>query len=471
MKQLSIVLLLFCLLVFPSGARADVAPPIFPPGSNPQPGAEVTQVRMVAETVIIAVLNDFEPRSLGQARVTADFTMQNTGAEAERMAVRFPLSADDGRGNYPEIKNLSITVNGSKVPYRRVEYPDSHYPNDLSVLWSVLDWAEFDVAFPVGQEVSIGVAYDLEGSGYYPFTAFYYILETGAGWKDTIGSADVILRLPYEATPQNVILNVQIGWAETAPGGVFEGNEVRWHFDNFEPGNDQPVQNMEFALVAPSTWQSVLIAQENVAQSPNDGESWGLLARAYKQAYTMSKGYRDDAGGQELYQLSIEAYEKCLALKPNDAQWHAGFADLLATRAMWDSGPTGLTPGGVRALDEIHTALELAPNDPVVQEIALDITYMLRGEIVQNENGFDFPGLTKAPTSRPLPTWTAVPVSMATATPVPVSTDTPKPVVAQANPTQPSPTPAPQGAPPLCGSAAFLPLIGIGLLAWKRRSK
>jgi hypothetical protein len=102
---------------------------------------------------------------------------------------------------------------------------DGNYPNGN------IPWVEFNVTFPAGQDVSIRVAYDLKGSGYYPFTAFNYILETGAGWKDTIGSADVILRLPFEASPHNVIMNLQIGWAETPPGSVFQGKEVRWRFE------------------------------------------------------------------------------------------------------------------------------------------------------------------------------------------------------------------------------------------------
>jgi tetratricopeptide (TPR) repeat protein len=351
-------------------------------------------------------------------------------------------------------------------PDRRANYPDINYPgNDL------VPWAEFDVSFPTGQDVFIHVAYDLEGSGYYPSTAFYYVLETGAGWKDTIGSADVILRLPYEANPQNVIMNVQIGWAETTPGGVFQGNEVRWHFDDFEPGENGPVQNMEFALVAPSSWQAVLTAQADVAQSSNDGEAWGRLGKAYKQAFFMTKNYRDDAGGQELYQLGIEAYEKCLSLKPDDAQWHAGLADLLATHATWDAWKPGTTPEMDRALNEIHMALQLAPNDPLVREIASNMTYMLDGRITQNGDDFAFPGLTQTPTATVYASRTPTigPVIESTATPLAVQTDTPPVIIAQANPTQVNPTPMPQGVSPVCGSAAFLSLIGMIWYARKRR--
>jgi len=167
MKRLGLIVLLLVLLAFPFGVSADVAPPIFPPGSNPQPGTEVTQVRMAAETVVVDIQKDTTSQSLGRARVTADFSMHNMGTLDESMAVRFPIAGNDGRGEYPEIGNLFIAVDGNQVRYRRTSYPDSSYPN------GEIPWAEFDITFPVGQDVSIRVSYDLNGSGYYPFSAFY----------------------------------------------------------------------------------------------------------------------------------------------------------------------------------------------------------------------------------------------------------------------------------------------------------
>ncbi len=402
MKRLFFAFLILILFVFPSSALADVAPPEYPPGSNLQPGSETTQVRMVAETVQIDVKAD---KSLGTARITADFTMHNLGSQSESIAVRFPITANDGFGRYPEITDLAIKVNGKQVSFQRANYPDIRYYNqDTNV-----PWAEFDVTFPVGQDVPIQVAYNLNGSGYMPYTAFYYILETGAGWKDTIGSADIILRLPYPASTQNVIINMGIGWAETPSGGVINGNEVRWHFDNFEPGPDGPVQNMEFALVAPVNWQNILKARDNVTKNPNDSEAWGQLAKSYKEIFMMGKGYRTDTGGEELYQLSIKAYENCLTINSNDAQWHAGFADLLASRSYWDLWMSGPTPDTYRAFNEIRTALRLAPNDPKVLEIADMIHNMFPDGMSQTGTVYDFPWLTQTPTPIP-PTPTIVPV-------------------------------------------------------------
>ena len=399
MKRLSIILLTCILFAFPSTVLADVAPPANPPGSNLQPGSETTQVRMVAETVQIDVKAD---NRLGTAHITADFTMHNLGSQDENMAVRFPITANDGFGNYPEIKELVIKVNGQQISYQRTNYPDIRY-QDKDV-----PWAEFNITFPAGPDVPIQVAYNLNGSGYMPYTAFYYILETGAGWKDTIGSADIILRLPYPASPQNVVIDMQIGWAETPSGGVINGNEVRWHFDNFEPGPNGPVQNMEFGLVAPVIWQNIIKVRNNATQNPNDSEAWGQLAMAYKQIFLMGKGYRSDAGGEELYQLSIAAYEKCLELNPKDAQWHAGFADLLASRSYWDRWMSGPTADTYRAFNEIHTALHLVPNDPKVLEIANMIQSMFPDGMFQTGTGYDFPWLTETPVPVP-PTPTIVP--------------------------------------------------------------
>src|SRR5512133_908692 len=85
--------LVYCLLALPSTAGADIAPPAQPPGSNPVPGTEQTQVRMVSETVILEVQGITPKNSLGQAKVGATFIMRNLGESAEQMAVRFPVGA------------------------------------------------------------------------------------------------------------------------------------------------------------------------------------------------------------------------------------------------------------------------------------------------------------------------------------------------------------------------------------------
>jgi hypothetical protein len=72
--------------------RADVAPPQQPPGSSVGPEGDTTQVRMMAETVIINILKDVISGTDGQALIDANFTMRNLGNDTEYMNVRFPLA-------------------------------------------------------------------------------------------------------------------------------------------------------------------------------------------------------------------------------------------------------------------------------------------------------------------------------------------------------------------------------------------
>ena len=186
----------------------------------------------------------------------------------------------------------------------------------------------------------ITVAYDLDGTSYdyETYTNFYYILQTGAGWKDTIGSGEIILRLPYDASPLNVILDDPQDTNRNSWQGApqFNGREVYWTFTDLEPTASD---NFTFDIVKPVVWRQVVTGLENTSQNSQDGEAWGFLGKAYKQAlFASGKGYpRVDAAAVELYQFSKAAYEKAIKLKPEDGLWHAGYAELLLDRSFQDT--------------------------------------------------------------------------------------------------------------------------------------
>ena len=146
MRWLALILIVGMLGV-PSIAYADVAPPSHPPGANPGPETEGTQVRMLAETVVMEVLMDAPVRSPGLAKVTADFTMRNLGNTAEKMGVRFPISSDNGFGKFSEIKDVQIFVNNKTVSARRILEVDPLWGGDP------VPWSEFDVNFPPDTDV------------------------------------------------------------------------------------------------------------------------------------------------------------------------------------------------------------------------------------------------------------------------------------------------------------------------------
>lgn len=456
-----------CVGIFQAGL-ADIAPPEQPPGGNPAPGVETTQVRMVDETVLIDVIPTTPEGSLGQAKVTVNFTMQNMGTESETLSVRFPLTSAYGTyyGN-KEIANFKVKVNGESVPTHKI---DSDFSGSYAGPWS-----EFTVTFPPGEDVVVEVSYYVDGMGEYPFIALKYILETGAGWKGTIGSADVTVRFPYEVNLQNVIFDTEIGWSTTTPGGTVDGKEIRWHFEDFEP---EPSSNFAVSLVMPSVWRAILREKDNLSKNSQDGEAWGRLGKLYKEIYFLRKSYREDAGGQELYQLSQEAYQKAVTLLPKDALWKAGFADLLWVHwyySQWFMENPDYTEV-IQALRLLQESLQLSPKNEKALSLLDSIRYAVP-EAVKEENGqYILLLLTATPTVVPSqtstiepsathkPTDTQAPTLRPTYTLPPAEpTITEKPEVVTQAPTEPtSPTkPSATTKPvlPVCGAAILVPLI------------
>jgi tetratricopeptide (TPR) repeat protein len=487
------VLALLSFLSPPTAARADVAPPESPPGSNLLPGNETTQVRMMSETVIFDVLEKSASKWPAQAKVSAQFQMRNLGSAQEQMEARFPLSywngESDGFGNFPQINGIQIQVNGTTVPTHKITTA-----NTSGIYDHAIPWAAFPVTFPPGEDVQITVKYTADGYGEYPYVGFRYILDTGADWKDTIGSADLIVRLPYEANQQNVIFDETTGFAQTSPSGTIAGSELRWHYDNLEP---TPADNLEIALVDPQAWIKVLSERQNIQKNPNDGEAWGRLGKVYKEISRLRRGFRQDPGGKELYSLSAAAYEKAVALKPKDALWHLGFADLLWSHYYWEvywAGNRDLSEL-LGAVDELKLSLDLLPGNEGAMNLADEISYSVPGIVELQGQNVSFLVLTATPQI----TLPFAPSPTPTETPQPSPSDTPPeptpvPTRAEAELPQPqtaSPTPAalaqtltetPAATPetanekprsssrlPFCGSIPLFPAAA--LLFLNRRSR
>lgn len=456
------ILLATILLSLPNQtAHADAAPPEAPPGTTLLPGESVTEVRMISETVILSISADPANDETAIAKTEASFVMRNLGAEAETMAVRFPLSFfngnSDGYGGFPEIPSITAKVNGSAVPTRREIQPftasEYSFPERDEIPWAV-----FDVTFPPNQDVLLDVVYKVDGFGYYPYEAFKYILETGAGWNGAIGSAEIIVRLPYEVSEQNLDLTGQAGHGESTSGGVRSGNEIRWAFTDLEPTY---LDNIQIVVVVPSLWEKVLGEKANVQKNPNDGEAWGRLAKAYKEVAMMPKGYlREDRAGMELYELSKAAYERCLALLPNDPLWHYGYADLLWTHyqyGIYFAGKQDTEGLLTTLLTELQTTLTLDPNNQLAKDLLLEISYQVPQAVQADGESFIFLGLT----ATPIPPTRIAEQATSTVTPaVTVSTPT---YSMGANTPEPVSTPA-----PLCGSAFLLPAL-FGLIWFAKR--
>lgn len=464
-KILHLLIASLILLSIPSHtARADVAPPEAVPGSNLVPGGESTQVRMVAETVTLTVSQDPADEKEAVAETRAVFTMRNLGTAEESMAVRFPLSffdgSSDGFFNYPELPSITVQVDGKAVPTRREMQPFLAGRPNASERDEV-PWSVFDVTFPPNQDVTIEVVYNVDGFGDYPYEVFKYVLETGAGWNGTIGSAEIILRLPYEANTYNVWTEGVEGYGEATPGGIFVGKEVHWKYTELEPTFEN---NLQFVIVTPFAWNKVLTEDANVTKNRDDGEAWGRLAKAYKDLIMMRHGnLRADPAGQGMFELSRSAYETCLGILPNDPLWLYGSAELLWAHYYFDLYMLGQSDTQnvlAVALMRLNTALEIDPNLQLAKDKLEEISYSLPEAVQKNEDGsFDLRGLTATPAPHVRHN-----ASTSTLPPVPTPTSTFTMGVI------PPSTPETTASNPLCGGAFLLPaFLGVILVVKRKR--
>ena len=385
------VFMLIAVLTFGiSKVQADMAPPAQPTGANVIPGEERTQVRMVAEEVIIEVQPDLLPAESNEwgvqdwAKVTASFDMYNTGTLTEKMDARFPLmnpsGFGDGYGNQPEVKDFKVVVEDQTV-HHTILTTDNPSGFDETPI----KWATFPVTFKALQNVHITVTYSVKATGYPPFAEFGYILETGAGWKDTIGKGKIIIRLPYDVSAQNFLVE-----NDDKPY-IFSGNDAVYTFSDLEP--DQ-ASNIHVSLLEPVIWSQVLDGRQRVKANPSDAQAWAALAEGLRLSITQPKGWlREDNGGIELYSECLAAYEKVNQLDPAGFDGHIGLG-----RLIWSymSFRTDIDKQIIQnMLVEYATAYSIDPNnEELVTELGW-ISSSFPDWIIGDEAGFTFPTVSE----------------------------------------------------------------------------
>ena len=249
---------------------------------------------------------------------------------------------------------------------------------------------------------------------------------------------------------------------------------MTWHYDNLEPTSDD---NLEISILQPSVWSESVVAQATVASQPDSNEAWGSLARAYKHAVIGYKGFlREDDGGKKLFDLAVQAYQKAIAISPDVAKWHAGYAELL-----WPAAYTAYPIDNnylTQALQEIQRALQLDPVNQQARALA-DEMGNIPGVISTKGTGYDFLALTATLTPESIDTNTPEDTQTPIATPAPASTETLAPLPSETVVVQPAPrasaTPlAANGKKtngpvlPCCGSLFTIPLLAAWVLISRR---
>lgn len=350
----------FVLLLPPLQARADVGvQPVLPGGSNIQP-QEQTPVQMAAEVVTITVrpataednaILDLNPEAyglqtrpvwfVGIAEVEAVFTMKNPTRTDFTLTAWFPLASALPTADWnlnpeetvPTIVGFQVFT--EDIP---VAYAVSSQPNPQGVQYPPLPWASFPLSFPADSETRITVRYHvpLQPSIKGHEMALYYIFQTGSGWAGSIGSAELILNLPYPATSETIAgivpekfylppMNVGGSAAGLPAGAVLEGNQARWLWTDFEP---TPQDDFAIWLLQPQAWQQLQAARTAVEAAPQNGIAWLQLAVQYHALSVTDRNYPLVFSPVYLPQ-GIQAYRKAAELLPAQPAPHAGIGLLL----------------------------------------------------------------------------------------------------------------------------------------------
>lgn len=499
----ALTLMMAISLIPQHGAQADIGwPPVYPSGSSVgvTPGEE-NMVRMVAEEVTLVVeeyhgdppLDSGDaPASRMRGQVEAEFLMHNLGQEQQSFDVWFPLAASvhyEGLLSYqPEntLQGFQVWIDEQPVSFEKVKAPDVFNPQMEST------WARFSLTFPAGKDVVVRVRYTLYPSGRRPFGSFEYVLQTGAGWYDTIGQADINITLPDPVTPENVTLaGRSIEGLPIAPqpaGFVIAGNTISWHFTNLEPTAQD---NIFVDVLEPGAYHALLQARQQAASDPTSADAQLELAKAAENSVMVVKTIGQHGGGADLAEEANAAYRKALDLDPNRAEIYSRYAEWMMRTEGWVSLMRfGVCPEEL--CDVVSRGLALFPNDADLLKIDED-TRLLQQEatlyltqeglsstqtavVTSKQATQDALRTARASVMAMVPTLTPAPP---TATAAPQVTDTPT-VVPPAAATTAAPAETMPAPVEETGTASTWYLIGglvvlfigiIALLIWRVRKK
>lgn len=281
--------------------------------------------------------------------------MRNLGDTAEHMQARFPLENISGLGDGwtdlpTEVRNFSVSVNKSQVPTKVVEQP--YQSNDIPI-----NWAVFDVNFPTNQDVFVHVSYETNVQNYDSPSFIEYIIGTGEGWYQSIGSATITLRFPYAVSLANTLSYDSQSGKAIPENVVLIGKEIRWHWENYEPAKDQIVS---VAVINPVQWQNILDLEYKTGNNPTNID----LVLELSQKYRRAGSNKDFIASLTLADLAEITIQQALALHPSDVRLHLELAEIYNERRWLEEDPYTK-----KLQDELDILLRLEPTNQRVLEL------------------------------------------------------------------------------------------------------
>jgi hypothetical protein len=341
--------------------------------------------------------------------VNAYFVLKNQGDVEEDMQVVFPLET------MPLCSGSTKSTSGSSFTYYSIDQ-DSFKASVDGVIVPVTQvrtkygsctnypWAQFYVTFPVDKDVLIKVAYVMETQALDSIQVLEYILETGAGWKGTIGSGYIIMKFPYTITADAILSNSTTGYQ-------VHQNEVFWSFQNLEPTEED---NIQISFVSPDVWSNIQNSRGIIGKEPASPEAWFKLIDAYEAISTTHGG--DIIRDNEYFSRVEPAYQQAIAENSNNAELPARYARF----KLYNWSPRLIRQLASNEANQVlfllNKSLALDPNNETAKQTLSELMYVS-----------PFITFTPPPTIPPTATspYTATPSITPSATITPLPSETP----------------------------------------------
>ncbi len=371
---------------------AGTAPPTNSPGGSiaPDPTSpdaqasaeEISLSSQKVEIMVKAVGETTEATELTgsasdkvQAMMTGSYVLRNNFSSEITQSLSFPLSdlsgLKDARGNVPEVQDFGAAVNGAPVSFTMVTRTNPYGDSEPAIKWAV-----FSATIPAKQKVTISTTSTSPASGQMPVAKFNFALDTANAWAGRVGQSEIILRLPYPASRENVFLD------ESTPGGKFDEDTVRWVRRRFEP---RASDNFVVSLLAPQVWQAILDARAAAQANPTDAEAQRTLAQAYRAAISLDNGVPQ--GGTKQFVVQAEkAYEKAIALNPNSAALRVEYAQLLSDLHLAEDlgNPRRAAARLTQIVEALQGALKIDPNNVAAIKLLAQMKTLAAGVATRN---------------------------------------------------------------------------------------
>jgi hypothetical protein len=224
-------------------AVPDIAPDPVPRAGETLAPRKATAVEMSAETVRITLQED-------SARIEANFTLLNTSAEKEELEAGFPTAAQPKNFTWNSKDGMNVTEWGpstirdfsAKVDGQDVKAG----PKQGTSRDSHKGWLCWPMTFDGNQKRSVDVRYSVNtrDDNYSEPSSLLnrqatYILKTGAGWKNNIGEALIILEMEG-LSAENIVR------AAPEPAQK-EKSSWTWRLKDFKPAADILIQYRVYA--------------------------------------------------------------------------------------------------------------------------------------------------------------------------------------------------------------------------------